>query len=269
MIDEHAAVMPAAVLEGPAFGPVRWRGWRIAGIAMLGLAALYLVQLIIGIVLAIVTYLPYAASHPGAVPDAATLTRIIFNAPALFAMVVPGEALMAFLAIVLVIGTVGATRANLGLGRRPRFLDVVIGFLGGLSLVGVSSIVAQIQEHFFGPHPQPSVQIIMSHHGIGSFALDFVTVALAAGVCEEIMFRGVVFAALVQRLPLWTAAALSGLIFATAHFDRWSLLALWMVGIGLGLLYYHTRSLWPNMVAHTVFNAFTLVIVYWFPQYAK
>jgi membrane protease YdiL (CAAX protease family) len=184
-------------------------------------------------------------------------------------MVIPGEALMAFLAVVLVAGAVGATRANLGIGRPPRVSDILIGLVAGLALVGLSGVVANLQEKWFGPHPQASVQIIMSHHGLVSFALDFVTVALAAGVCEEIMFRGVVFAALVQRMPLWWAAALSGVLFAAAHADYWSFSELWVVGIGLGLLYYRTRTLWPNMVAHTTFNAFTLVIVYFFPQWAK
>jgi membrane protease YdiL (CAAX protease family) len=67
---------------------------------------------------------------------------------------------------------------------------------------------------------------------------------------------------------LW-AAALSGLMFAAAHLDKWNLVALWTVGIGLGLLFYRTRSLWPNMIAHTTFNAFTLVLIYVFPQFAK
>jgi hypothetical protein len=184
-------------------------------------------------------------------------------------MVIPGEALMAFLAVVLAAGTLGATRANLGLGRPPKASDFLLGIGAGAGLVLVSDLVAKLQERLFGVHPQPAVQIIMSHHGIVSFALDFVTVALAAGVCEEILFRGVVFAALVQRMSLGWAVALSGLLFAAAHVEPWSILELWTVGMGLGLLYYSTRTLWPNMVAHTAFNAFTLVIVYFFPQLAK
>jgi membrane protease YdiL (CAAX protease family) len=268
-MEESQQAAPVIAPDGPAFGPQRWRGWTIAGITLLGVAALYLAQLVVGVIIGIFTLLPYEQAHPGVVPDITTFTQMIFTAPALFAMVIPGEALMAFLAIVLVASMVGATRANIGLGRPPRFMDILIGIGAGMGLVGLSTVVASIQEHFLGKHPQPSVQIIMSHHGLGSFALDFVTVALAAGVCEEILFRGVVFTSLAQRMSLWSAAALSGVIFAAAHVDPWSFLALWSVGIGLALLYYSTRSLWPNMIAHTAFNAFTLVIVYFFPQLAK
>ena len=255
--------------DGPAFGPTRWRGWPIAGITVLSVAVLYLVQAILGIIVAVFTLLPYERVHPGFIPNPAFLTKLVFNAPALFAMVIPSEALMAFVAIVLVTGMFSATRANLGLGRPPRATDFLIGLGAGLALVAVSALFSSLQERWLGPHPQLAIQIIKSHTGLASFAFDFVTVALAAGVCEEIMFRGVVFTALVQRMPLVWAAVLSGLLFAAAHLDPWSFVELWAVGIGLGLLYYGTRSLWPNMVAHTAFNAFSLVLIYFFPQLAK
>jgi CAAX protease family protein len=268
-MEESPQVAPAIAPDGPAFGPGRWRGWPIAGVTLAGVAVLYLTQFIILIFVVIFTIIPYEHLHPGVVPDVATLTLMLTPAPALFAMVVPGEALMAFLAIVLASRAVGATRANLGLGRPPRISDLWIGLGAGLLLVGLSTIVAKLQELRFGPHPQGSVQIIMNHHGLVSFSFDFLTVALAAGVCEEIMFRGVVFAAFAQRMSLFWAATVSGLIFAAVHGDPWSLSALWAVGIGLAVLYYGTRSLWPNMVAHTTFNAFTLIIVYFIPQLAK
>ncbi len=268
-MEESPQTAPAIAPAGPAFGPARWRGWSVVGITVISVAALYLAQIILGIIVAVFILLPYERVHPGFIPDAAFLTKLVFNAPALFAMVIPSEALMAFLAIVLVTGMFGATRANLGLGRKPRFLDILIGILAGSALIAVTVVISTLQDKWFGPHPQLSVQIIKSHTGLASFAFDFVTVALAAGVCEEIMFRGVVFTALVQRMPLVWAAALSGLLFAAAHVDRWAFVELWAVGVGLAFLYYRTRSLWPNMVAHTTFNAFSLVVIYFFPQLAK
>ncbi|HEY5094637.1 MAG TPA: type II CAAX endopeptidase family protein [Candidatus Eremiobacteraceae bacterium] len=268
-MEETQQVAPVIAPDVPAFGPKRWRGWPIFGITVFGVAVLYLAQIIVSAILFIFTYFPYARAHPGTPTDVNTISKLVFTAPALFATVVPGEALMAFLAIVLVAGAVGATRANLGFARPPKAVDLLIGILAGLALVLVSFIVGELQEKVFGPHPQASVEIIKSHHGLASFAFDFVGVALAAGVCEEIMFRGVVFAALVQRMPLWWAAALSGLIFAAAHADYWSIAALWAVGMGLCFLYYRSRTLWANMIAHTTFNAVTLVFVYFLPQLAK
>jgi membrane protease YdiL (CAAX protease family) len=267
-MEESPQTAPVIVPDGPAFSPVRWRGWPVVGITVIGLAALYLVQLILGLAVAIIAVLPYERLHPGVVPKPEFLAHV-FNAPTLLVTVLPSEALMAFLAVVLVASMFGATRANLGLGRTPRFSDFLIGLGAGLALVAVSALLASAQEKLLGPHPQLAVQILKTHTGLASFAIDFVTVALTAGVCEEIMFRGVVFTALVQRLPLVWAAVLSGLLFAAAHGDPWSLVSLWAVGVGLGYLFYSTRSLWPNMIAHTTFNAFSLVLIYFFPQLAK
>ena len=268
-MEESLQPAPVIAPDVPAFGPGRWRGWPIAGITIIGIAVLYLAQVIFGGVILVVTLIPYMRAHAGVVPDLATMTKLVTTAPDLLAMIIPGEALMAFLAIVLVAGIAGATRANIGLGRPLRASDFLVGVAAGAVLIIASTLVSVVQERIFGSHPQPTLQIILNHHGIGSFALDFVTVAVSAGVCEEIMFRGVVFTALVQRMSVWWAAALSGLMFAAAHLDKWNLVALWTVGIGLGLLFYRTRSLWPNMIAHTTFNAFTLVLIYVFPQFAK
>jgi len=268
-MEESPQTAPVIAPDAPAFGPTRWKGWSVVGITVVSVAVLYLVQIILGVIVVLITLLPYERLHPGVIPDSAFLTKLVFNAPALFAMVIPSEALMAILAIILVTGMFGATRANIGLGRKPLITDFLIGLFAGFVLVAVSTAIASLQEKWLGPHPQLAIQIIKSHTGLGSFALDFVTVALAAGVCEEIMFRGVVFTALVQRVPLVWAAVLSGLLFAAAHVDPWSFVELWAVGIGLGLLFYRTRSLWPNMVAHTTFNAFSLVLIYFFPQLAK
>jgi uncharacterized protein len=249
--------------------PARWNGWRATAVVLFGVAALYLVQLIIGLIIAIIVLYPQIQAHPHNIPNAQQLLVMMLNSPSLFILSVSSESLMAIIAVGLAMSSLGASREQLGLGRPFRIEDVGVGVLAGAALIIIGDVVGSIQQHFFGPHPQPTVQIIMSHHGLLSFALDFVSVALVAGICEELMFRGVMFTALAQRMPVWIAAVLSGLAFGIAHADIWSLAALTVVGVGLALLYSRTRSIWPNMVAHTTFNAFSLVLIYYFPQLAK
>lgn len=249
--------------------PARWNGWRATAVILFGIAALYLAQIIIGVIVAVIVLYPQLQAQPHSIPDPQRLLVMMLNSPSLFLISVTSESLMAFIAIGLAMSSLGASRQQLGLGRPFRIRDVGVGILAGIALIIAGDAVGAVQQIIFGPHTQPTVQIIMSHHGVGSFMLDFVSVALAAGICEELMFRGVVFTALAQRMPLWIAAALSGLAFGLAHAELWSLAALTVVGIGLALLYSRTRSIWPNMVAHTTFNAFSLVLIYFFPQYAK
>ncbi len=262
-MEEIEQIAPAAA------EPARWNGWRVTAIVLLGVAALYLVQIIIGLIIALIVVLPIMQSHPQHVPTPQQLVNAVFNAPALFVLSVSSEVIMAFVAVGMAMSSLGATREQLGIARPFKWMDLVVGIAAGLALVGIGDAIGSAQKLFFGDHPQATVQIIMSHHGVVSFALDFVSVALVAGICEELMFRGVVFTAFAQRMPVWSAAILSGLAFGIAHVDQWSLAALFVVGVGLALLYSQTRSLWPNMVAHTTFNAFSLVLIYWFPQFAK
>src|ERR1700681_2453359 len=109
-MEESPRAAPAIATDGPAFDSARWRGWPIAGITIAGVAVLYLAQVVVLFIIFLFTVAPYMAAHPGHVPDLATVTKMVTTAPDLFAMVIPGEGLMAFLAIVLVAGTVGASR---------------------------------------------------------------------------------------------------------------------------------------------------------------
>ena len=75
-----------------------------------------------------------------------------------------------------------------------------------------------------------------------------ILVGVLAGVCEEILFRGVVFGWLRGRVPVPAAVVLSAMVFSLAHLGwrEWSLL-LPVLGIGcvLAILYHYSRSLWP------------------------
>ena len=72
MMEESLQPAPVIAPDAPAFGPGRWRGWPIAGITIIGIAVLYLAQVIFGGVILVVTLIPYMRAHAGIVPDLAT-----------------------------------------------------------------------------------------------------------------------------------------------------------------------------------------------------
>lgn len=85
----------------------------------------------------------------------------------------------------------------------------------------------------------------------------FVMLAISAGVCEEIVYRGFLIHYLDHYAPLWTAVLLSSVLFGFAHAYQ----ALWpnvlntgLVGLGLAVLYLLTGSLWLPMLAHAIFD---------------
>jgi hypothetical protein len=83
--------------------------------------------------------------------------------------------------------------------------------------------------------------------------LLFMGVAVTAGICEEIMFRGY----LQQQLIYWTRSTvigvvLSAVIFAFGHLYQGAFLAsqVGLLGLMLGILAAWRKSLRPGMIAH-------------------
>jgi membrane protease YdiL (CAAX protease family) len=106
---------------------------------------------------------------------------------------------------------------------------------------------------------------------LGGDAGTWITIAggiliiVAAPLSEEIFFRGFMFAGLRRHLPLWTAAAISALVWGLLHLSGGNLgvaLQLAIFGLLLAWLYDQTGSLWPPIIAHAVNNglAFTLLV---------
>ena len=192
----------------------------------------------------------------------------ISTAPNLFLLALAGDGVMILAAIVLARLILGAEASQLGLTRKAQSPQLLSGVLTGVLLVIASQIVSAVQVKLFGSHPEAVAELLKTHHGIGNFLFDFVSVCAIAPFAEELLFRGVIFAGLAQRLPVSVAAVLSGIIFGAAHGDPWGFVPLAVTGTGLALLYYRTRSLWPNVIAHSIFNAVALVAVYFLPQFA-
>ena len=81
-----------------------------------------------------------------------------------------------------------------------------------------------------------------------------IVAVFVAPVCEEVFFRGFVFAGLLRGMSAGWAIILSALIFAVAHGDPGSFAVLLIIGLALGFLRWRTKSLWPGILLHTLNN---------------
>lgn len=85
----------------------------------------------------------------------------------------------------------------------------------------------------------------------------FVALALTAGICEELLFRGFVMWALAQALPdYWQAALAQGVLFGLAHAYQGprGVFLTTMVGLFLAGVVWITGSLWPAMLVHALID---------------
>jgi len=103
--------------------------------------------------------------------------------------------------------------------------------------------------------------------GIGLLFLALLVTAVAAPICEEVFFRGMLFRLLRTRVPLWAAVLLSAMAFGLAHASPAvspALLPTFMyMGIVLAVVYVRTGWLTNNILLHALSNAIATVAVYY------
>lgn len=100
--------------------------------------------------------------------------------------------------------------------------------------------------------------------------LNLLLLGLAAGIGEELLFRGII-----QRLlTFWTrnihyGAILTGLIFSIMHFQLEGFLPRFLLGTLFCYLLVFTGNIWITVLVHVFFNSFQVIIPYFQPNLAK
>lgn len=82
-----------------------------------------------------------------------------------------------------------------------------------------------------------------------------------APVSEELIFRGFLYGVARQYGGRWAGMTVSAALFAAIHIHLPSMPALFLLAIGLTLIYERTRSLWAPIIVHMLFNAGTVIYV--------
>ncbi len=85
---------------------------------------------------------------------------------------------------------------------------------------------------------------------------------LAIPFAEELFFRGMIFSWLRQRMGLWAAALLSGLVFGLFHLYPPTAVSAFVLGVVLALVYERSGSLWPAVAIHAVNNTLIFVLAF-------
>ncbi len=135
-----------------------------------------------------------------------------------------------------------------------------------LGIVIVSAVSAVL---FNGGRVVPSnsrLIFVQRPGGIGLLLLALLVTAVAAPICEEVFFRGMLFRLLRTRVPLWAAVLLSAMAFGLAHASPAvspALLPTFMyMGTVLAVVYVRTGWLTNTILLHGFSNAIATVLVY-------
>ena len=84
----------------------------------------------------------------------------------------------------------------------------------------------------------------------------FAMVSVTAGICEEIVYRGMLMGALIPALGLWPAVALSSVIFGMGHVYQGmtGIIKTTLVGVFMALLTVFSGSLLVAIVLHAIID---------------
>ncbi|MEM6469178.1 MAG: type II CAAX endopeptidase family protein [Planctomycetota bacterium] len=96
--------------------------------------------------------------------------------------------------------------------------------------------------------------------GKGGFLIPLACIiGLTPAICEEVLFRGYVQTRLNQRIGPFFGIAVSSFLFAVFHMDPVQSLAVFPIGVYLGLISWKSGSLLPAMLGHFVNNAISVI----------
>ena len=139
----------------------------------------------------------------------------------------------------------------------PWYLGIIIVSASSAALFNGGRVIPGNSRLIFVQHPR----------GIGVLLLALLVTAVAAPICEEVFFRGMLFRLLRTRVPLWAAVLLRAIAFGLAHASpavSVALLPTFMyMGIVLAAIYARTGWLTNTILLHGLSNAIATVLVFY------
>ncbi|MGB6220630.1 lysostaphin resistance A-like protein [Haloferula sp.] len=148
--------------------------------------------------------------------------------------------------------------------RRSRHAFTRLGMGGPLNIKLILGSFAILQIIEFGLRmtldrsgpPDPLGGLQASEEGYWGLLYSLASACIAAPIAEEILYRGVLFRSLANRIRIWAAAIASSAVFALVHFyELPSLIMVFSVGMTCALCYASSRALLTAIGLHALYNA--------------
>lgn len=142
---------------------------------------------------------------------------------------------------------------------------LVVGCVAGVVLVFVMLILALVplrSIQSLNEHAERQLRLLLS----GLSVAQLIAVSLAAGVGEELLFRGLVMQWLIGDMQSCTTQSLifgiivSALVFGLAHpMSIAYVVFAFFMGLAMGVLHWYFQNLLVPIVAHWVYDAIMMV----------
>jgi len=138
---------------------------------------------------------------------------------------------------------------------RPIILLPLVPLLLGL---GIAASEADNVLRYFLPVPEFLVKLL---EGLRSGGIaPIVATIIVAPSTEEFLFRGVFLGSFLTRYSFRKALLWSAILFTLSHLNPYQFFSAFVTGLAFGWLFQRTRSLWPCVIAHALYNAQIMVV---------
>jgi len=153
-------------------------------------------------------------------------------------------------------------------GFRARWSDLALGALVAVAvqLLALPALAYLLRPLLGRPEVSGPVRDLVDQSRGPAFLGLVASVAIGAPLVEELFFRGLLLRSLQRRLPDGAAVALSAVAFGLAHGSSLPadavilvIVSLTLFGAVLAILAIRTGRLGPGIVAHALFNLFTIL----------
>lgn len=147
------------------------------------------------------------------------------------------------------------------IGTKKTIFWVIFAYLFYLGLsIFLIMLFFSLGIGLFGFEEQTSLFEIFGYDIAGILFAFSITVIIAPLV-EELFFRGFVLQTLVKKISPFWGIVLTGLIFASVHFEFQSIMPLLILSLVLNVLYIKTNSIWPGIIFHIFNNSVAFFIM--------
>lgn len=161
-------------------------------------------------------------------------------------------------ALALLITRLRGNGPRIDLGLRFTRADLLYGLAFGFGGLLLTIPAAAVWAQVVGPEQASSAVAELfagQRFSVAVAVTVFLVVWLVAPICEEIVYRGLLWGAM-ERIGAtrWWAFGLTTLVFAVAHFEFTRTPLLLVISIPIGLARLYTNRLGASIIAHQVNN---------------
>jgi membrane protease YdiL (CAAX protease family) len=211
---------------------------------------------------------------------AATLTGVYFGSAWIFITLSNRELLSANISnisfiilygiqVLLMMGTVWfftlyrkkARLRDLGLRYYSIGKTLWYTFISLIAIFIISFIYVFVMSSALGIEaPSSKIEILVMNRSISNTILLLV-VAFIGPVVEEVFFRGFLYSAFKKNWGVLPALFVSSVLFSVVHLQVYSFIPLFLIGWLLAYIFEKTKSLFPAIFLHAVYNLILILIL--------